>query len=362
MAHNLIDTRADMMMFNQQLTGALGRSYGVLCGRGTTALWLALRAIRRRDGPGEVIMPDLLCTTALDGALLAGFVPVFADVLPDRFTLSPASVAKLVTPRTRAILVVHLFGHVADMDLIRRAAPGIPLIEDAVQGLGGRFKDKPVGAWGDMSFISFDQNKMIGGRGGMLFFDDATLADGIQADLHRLSDLPDLPRDGIDALLPPPAAAAYVVQLQTTFAPGLLRPFDASPANVERIRADWETLAARVVARNAKARWLQTHLSDLPLSLPEIRAGDAIWRYTITAPTVAFARRIMHGLQEAGLSGSGLYPSLSRLFAQRAAAPNCRVNLWVDEVTGPDVLQRTVDVIAALPWSRAFPDGYTHRR
>jgi hypothetical protein len=92
--------------------------------------------------------------------------------------------------------------------------------------------------------------------------------------------------------------------------------------------------------------------------LPEIREGDAIWRYTVTTPTVAFARRMMRGLQLAGLSGSGLYYPLSRLFGQSACAgklANRLVNLWVDEVTGSDALCRTADVITALPWKQAFP-------
>jgi dTDP-4-amino-4,6-dideoxygalactose transaminase len=341
----------------KQLIGALNRSYCVLCGRGTTALWLALRAIGRRDGPGEVIIPDLLCVTAVEGVLLAGFRPVFADVLPGRFTLAPSSVAQLVTPRTRAILVAHLFGHVAAIDLIRQVAPRIPLIEDAVQGFGGHFEDRPVGSWGDLSFISFDQNKMIGGRGGALLWDDASLVDGIEADLHRLPDLTDVRLAALDSLLPPAAAAAYAVQLRT-FAPALLRGFDSSSPNLDQILADWKTLGARVEVRNAKAHWLQTHLAELPLALPEIHEGDAIWRYTITAPTVALARRIVRGLQSAGLSGSGLYYPLSRFFGQQAGAgrlTNRLVNLWVDEATDRGALQRTVDAITAVPWSQALP-------
>ena len=348
-------------MLEKVITAALGRSYGVLSGRGTTALWLALRAIRRRDGPGEVIIPDVVCGTVLDGVLLAGFTPVFADVIPGRFTLSASSVAQLITPRTRAVLVVHLFGHVADMDLIRQAAPGIPIIEDAVQGFGGYFhdQDQRVGALGDLSFISFDQRKMIGGRGGVVLWDDASLVEGIEADLRRLPDLPPLPLESLDSLLPPAAAAAYAVQLRTAFAPVLLRRFDPSPANLQRILSDWETLEARVIVRNTKAHWLQTQLSGLPLAgslaLPDLRAGDAIWCYTFVAPTAAFARRIIHGLNGAGLNGSGLYRPLSRLFGQQAGAgwlADRLVNLWVDETADHDTLQRIINVIAAVPWSR----------
>jgi hypothetical protein len=350
-----------METFVFQLADSLGRTYGVLCGRGTTALWLALRAIRRRDGPGEVIVPDLLCTTALDGVLLAGFTPVFADVIPGRWTLAADSVARRVTPRTRAILVAHLFGHTADLDLIRAAAPGVPVIEDAVQGFGGTWHDQPVGAWGDLSFTSFDKTKMIGGRGGALFFDDGALLDGVTADVRRLPDLPDLPLDGVGALLPPVAAAAYADQLRTTSAPVLLRPFDDSPANLDRIRADWGTLGARIDQRYAKSRWLHDRLVDFPLILPDIRAGDAIWRYTFAAPSVAAARWILRGLQAAGLRASDLYTPLSRLYGPYPDRAHPLVNLPVDESADDAALQRAVQVIAGVPWERLRKTKIGHR-
>lgn len=331
----------------------------MICGRGTTALWLALRAIRRRDGPGEVIMPDILCATALEGVLLAGFLPVFADVISGRYTLSPESVATLLTPRTRAVLVVHLYGHMADIEAIRQAAPGIPIIEDAVQGLGGMIGDRPAGSFGELSFISFAPGKMIGGRGGVLFFDDETFVEGVKADLIRLPDLPDLELDAINTLLSPPAAAAYTHQLRAVTAPTLLRQFDPSPANLNEIQADWKTLKSRVEVRNQKAFWLENRLSNLPVILPELRAGDAIWCYTVTTPSVIWARRMIRGLNRAGLSGSGLYYPLSRLFAPQAVVrhlENRLVNLWIDESVGSDELQRTVDVITTVPWQRVYSD------
>jgi hypothetical protein len=331
----------------ERLSQAFGRQYCVLTGRGTTALWLALRAIALRDRPGEIIMPDMLCATALEGVLLAGFTPVFADVTPDRFTLSAESVAQLVTPQTRAVLVAHLFGHIADVDMIRAAAPGIPIIEDAVQGLGGHFQGKPVGSLGDLAFISFDSTKMIGGRGGALLLDDPALYDDIQADLRLLESRVEPPIEPINRLLPPTAAAAYHLQLQAT-APLLLRPFDPSSANTERIMTDWQTLDARVAGRNAKAMLLHEWLRHLPLSLPTVRDGDAIWRYTFAARSVALARWIMHGLQRAGLNGSGLYFPLSRLFDQQTrtgALANRMINLWVDAETGDDELHYAAEIV-----------------
>ncbi len=340
------------MMINHlsgRISDAFGRRQFVLAGRGTTALWLALRAIARRTGPGEVVVPDILCVTALEGVLLAGFKPVFADVTPDRFTLAPDRVAQLITPQTRAVLVAHLFGHIADVEAIRAAAPGIPLIEDAVQGLGGHYQGRPTGTLGDLSFISFDSTKMIRGRGGVLLFDDPSLHQEIDADLSLLRAPPQPPVDVFHELLPPAAAEAYRKQLWSSV-PSLLRPFDPSPANLERILGDWQTLAARVAARNAKARILRERLSGLPLTVPDVRAGDAIWRYTFAAPTAAQAQWIAHGLQRAGLSGSTLYYPLSRLFGQptqTGALANRLVNLWVD-CPEADVVRALDIVISAM--------------
>ncbi len=348
-----------------ELTAVLGRANCALSGRGTTALWLALRALRRRDGPGEVILPDFLCGTALEGVLLAGFTPVFADVLPGRYTLSPAGVARLVTPRTRAILVVHLYGHVADVAAIRQAAPGIPVIEDAVQGIGGRdAAGRPVGTLGDLSFISFDRHKMIGGRGGALLWDDPALSAGIAADLGRLPALPELPLETLDTLLPPAPAATYAEQLRTAIAPTLLRPFNASAANLARILADWRTLDARITERNARGRWLHARLAALatPLLLPDLHPGDALWCYTVAAPSAAVARRIMRALHAAGISASDLYPALSRWFDRPGDALGLTgrlVNLWVDPATDYAHLERAADAIAALPWSRIAPGAAT---
>jgi hypothetical protein len=186
----------------------------------------------------------------------------------------------------------------------------------------------------------------------VLFFDDGALLDEIMADVARLPELPDLPLDGVGALLPPAAAVAYAEWLRATFAPILLRHFDDSPANLDRIHADWSTLGARVDQRNAKARWLHAQLANFPLTLPDMRAGDAIWRYTFAAPSVAAAHRILRGLQAAGLRASDLYIPLSRLYGQRPDQVNRLVNLFVDETADEAALRRAVQVIAAVPWAR----------
>jgi hypothetical protein len=381
----------------QRLKAALGRAQCVLCGRGTTALWLALGAIRGRDGPGEVILPDILCQVALEGVLLAGFTPVFAAVLPGRLTLAADRLAPLVTPHTRAILVAHLFGHVADLDAIRQAAPGIPLIEDAVQGIGGTYRGKPVGAWGDLAFVSFDKTKMIGGRGGALLFDDDSFLENIESNLCKLTNntlplnenlndvngffeqkfagqnellfetiknilckLPNQPLPKgvrVPPLFSNSAASVYASRLKA-WAPQLLCRFDSSLPNVSRILTDWETLNERNAARVSKAHLLRRRLAIYPLLQPEIRVGDVIWRYTITFPSSAWARWIVFLLQSAGISGSTLYYPLSGLFGFQAGAENLTnrlINLFVDETTDEATVHRAADVIGSAPWSRFSP-------
>lgn len=346
----MVQFRLRVEALDDPIRTTFGRRYYVLTGRGTTALWLALRSVTRRFSTGDVIVPDLLCSTVLDGILLAGCIPVFADVMPDRFTLSAESVKRLITPRTRAIIVTHLFGHSADIEAIRAAAPGLTVIEDAVQGFGGYYGHKPIGASGEFSFVSFDNTKMVGGRGGVLLFDDDSLLEGLDADVHQLQPPFDLTHEALYHLLPATAAKAYLSQL-AHFAPKLLLPFDTSAANLEQIISDWQTLSERVRERNAKAAFLRDQLRGLPLFLPEIRDGDAIWRYTLVTPTVLMARRMIHAMQRANLSGSSLYYPLSRLFDQyteTSKLANRLINLWVDSATTEAALTRTVEVISAL--------------
>ncbi|MBX3064389.1 MAG: DegT/DnrJ/EryC1/StrS family aminotransferase [Anaerolineae bacterium] len=322
-----------------------GYRHQILCGRGTTALWLAVRSIvcQYPDQPVEIVIPDLLCSTILDGILLAGAVPRFAAVSVDRYTVTPTTIAAAITTNTRAILVAHLFGHVVDIPAIRVAAPHLPIIEDAVQGLGG----VNVGTAGDLSFLSFDPTKMIGGHGGVLMLNDDSLADLVRADLLTLEPDWSAVRRALSVVLDPAAAKGYELQLRL-LARNLLRTFDNTPANVNGILADWQTLPLRVTQRNEKALWLQESLSDLSLTRPAIYPTDSIWRYTFAAQSSHAARRIAHALARSGVLATKLYTPLSRLLGQNAATADLAsklINLWVDDSVDNSYLQRAIQVI-----------------
>lgn len=144
----------------------------------TTGLVTAIGACGIEPGD-EVICPPYTMSASATCALFYGGVPVFADIDPETFCIDPASVAKLITPRTKAIMVVHLFGHPADMDAIMALARkhGLKVIEDAAQAPGVFHRGKPVGAIGDVGGFSLNFHKHIHtGEGGMLVTNDDDIA------------------------------------------------------------------------------------------------------------------------------------------------------------------------------------------
>jgi len=145
----------------------------------TCALHLILTALGVKAGD-EVIVPSFTWVASANAVVYCGATPIFADVLPGTYNLDPASVAAKVTKRTKAIMAVHLFGLCADMDAIKRAAPGIPLVEDAACAAGSAYKGKAAGSLGVAAAFSFHARKSITtGEGGMVTTNDDGLAHAV---------------------------------------------------------------------------------------------------------------------------------------------------------------------------------------
>ena len=152
--------------------------YGVATNNGTTALHLVLAALG--IGPGdEVIVPSLTFVATANAVVYTGARAVLVDCQRSTWCMDPEAVAAAITPRTRAIIPVHLYGHPADMDPILELAEkrGIAVIEDAAEAHGAEYKGKRVGALGLAGCYSFYGNKIITtGEGGMVVTDDEALA------------------------------------------------------------------------------------------------------------------------------------------------------------------------------------------
>ncbi|MGX9739806.1 DegT/DnrJ/EryC1/StrS family aminotransferase [Pseudocitrobacter corydidari] len=152
--------------------------YAISCSSGTSAVHIAVSALD--IGPGdEVIVPSYTFIATSFAVLQAGAIPVFCDTTRDH-TLDPTKIEALITPRTKAIIVVHLYGVVCDMTNIMNIAKkyNLRVIEDSAQCLGGRFNGQKVGNIGDIGTFSFCQSKHFttGGEGGMVVTNSESIA------------------------------------------------------------------------------------------------------------------------------------------------------------------------------------------
>lgn len=156
-----------------------GVGHAVACASGSDAILVALLALG--IGPGdEVVVPSFTFFATAGCVSRLGATPVFADVLPDTLNIDPADVARRITPATKAIMPVHLFGQAAEMDGIDAVAAeyGLAVVEDAAQAIGATHRGRPVGSLGRVGCFSFYPTKNLGGMGdgGMITTDDADLA------------------------------------------------------------------------------------------------------------------------------------------------------------------------------------------
>ena len=164
--------------FETEYARSLGVPHAIAVANGTNAIELTLEAFN--IGPGdEVIVPCRTFLATASSVVTRGARPIFADVDPDSQNVSAATIEPLITPRTRAIIVVHLAGWPCDMDpILELARPrGIRVIEDCAQAHGAFDRGRPVGSIGDAGCFSFCQDKIIttGGEGGLVTFHDETL-------------------------------------------------------------------------------------------------------------------------------------------------------------------------------------------
>lgn len=180
---------APVCEFEQQLAQYAGSKYVVSCGNGTDALLVALMALG--IGPGdEVITVPFTFVASVEAIALLGAKPVFVDVCEDTFTMDASLLEDVITPKTKAIIPVHLYGQCADMEPILDLAKkrNIKVIEDACQAIGTPyiFSDgttKQAGTMGDIGCLSFFPSKNLGcyGDGGAIMTDDETLAERLRA-------------------------------------------------------------------------------------------------------------------------------------------------------------------------------------
>jgi dTDP-4-amino-4,6-dideoxygalactose transaminase len=268
-----------------ELAAAAGVRHGVGVGSGTDALRLALTAVGVRPGD-EVVTPAFSFVASASTIVMVGARPVFVDIEPATYAVDPEALERALTPRTRAIVVVHLYGHPAPIDRIAALARrhGVALVEDAAQAIGAAWDGRPIGSWGDVACLSFYPTKNLGacGDGGMLL----TGRDDVAEHLRRLRHHGDSGRyDHVEL--------GYCSRLDEVQA-ALLR------VKLERLPA-WTEARRRLAAR------YRAGLAGLPLGLP---VEDARGRHIYHVFTVRHPRRdaLAAALADLGVGTMVHYP------------------------------------------------------
>lgn len=169
--------------FEAEWASYLGIKYAIAVANGTDALFLSLKAMGIGEGD-EVIVPAFTFMATASAVSATGAIPIFVDVEPDTYNINPKLINVKITKKTKAIIVVHLYGNPADMDGILRIAKrhNIFVIEDAAQAHGAIYKDKKVGTIGDVGCFSFYPTKNLGcyGDGGSIVTNNKKLAKKIR--------------------------------------------------------------------------------------------------------------------------------------------------------------------------------------
>ncbi len=165
--------------FSEQFGQYVGAQECIVCNSGTDALYLALRALN--IGPGDQVITSPFTFIATAEAISAvGATPVFIDIELETFNFDPSKIAAAITPQTKAIMPVHIFGQPVDMDAVMAVAQQhhLPVIEDCAQATGARWQDQKVGSIGRIGCFSFFPTKNLGGcgDGGALTTDDPEIA------------------------------------------------------------------------------------------------------------------------------------------------------------------------------------------
>lgn len=272
--------------FEEEFAAYVGTRHGIGISSGTAALHLALLALGVGPGDEVVTVPNTYVATVF-AISYTGATPVFVDVEPDTANLDPAGLVEVLSERTRAILPVHLYGQAVDVDAVRAAAPGIPILEDAAHAHGASLRGRPVGSLGEAAAFSFYPSKLLGalGDGGALTTSD----DELDARIRQLR---------------------YMGQRGTKhehLVLGYQERLDELQAAFLRVKL--RHLEDQILARRRVAIRYGTLLEGTPVRPPahDATGRHAYYMYTIQAPR---REELVAYLAERGIGTQLIYPKL----------------------------------------------------
>lgn len=301
----------NVSMFEEEFASYNDSKYGISCGNGTDALILALRALGIGKGD-EVITVSFTFFATAESVAAVGATPIFIDVLPDTYCMNPAIIEKAITPKTKAVLPVHIYGNCCDMDSIREICKkhGLYLITDCAQSAGSKYKGTRKKALGDVSCFSFFPTKNLGcdGDGGMVLTDDEDIACACRSlKVHGSG------KDGLWTLkrqyqMENKEFPSYIKEGESKYYNYLIgynSRLDAIQAAI--LRKKLTHLDEFVEGRRHNAELYNRALKDTSYIVP-VEADNSYHSYYIYALKHPDAQSIMAKLKEAGVPCGTYYP------------------------------------------------------
>lgn len=335
----------------QQLAAKLGAKYAHVCSSGTAAVYAALVCAGIGAGD-EVIVPPFTFVADIEAVLYAGAVPVFAEI-DESLTLDPESVRSKITPRTKAVLLVHMCGAMAQVDVLQHLCceHGLLLVEDVAQALGASYNGRPLGSFGIAGCYSFDYVKTItAGEGGGVVTADAALYDRLQAFTDHGHDHAGVDR-GAD-LHPIMGLNFRISELHAAVGIAQLRKLDAIIAQQRHLKSTIKSALAGIDGLSFR------HLPD-----PD---GDSATFLSFFLPDADKAAAAVKALGAAGVDGcfywygnNWHYHRKWDHFKQFASANRLHIQnmIPVPEFTHPDlpksdaIMSRCISMLIKLSWS-----------
>jgi len=349
----------------RQFTGLTGMHSGLEFARGSSALYALLAALAKYEGVGEVIIPSLCCESVALAAIYAGHDLVFADVSNEFICVSPETVAPLLTDRTRAVLVVHLFGCDAkaqSFDSLRRQYPKAVFIEDIAHAIGGYDSHgRMLGGGLDYSLLSFADDKIIPGNGGMLLFGDNTL-DPLDVASMIPYGAPHLPQPRLAlglrnivhglADLWREQANTKINEAFTTVREGFrdLIICSGEIACRDAVANELLRLDSNRAQRFQNYSFYSNGIKSNQAKVFPLHEGSTCWRCPILFDEPGSAHRATIALRKAGINASNHYFPLNLLFSSVqvpvSESISARiVNLWVDSSVSPIMMNNAINII-----------------
>lgn len=271
--------------FEKSVASFVKSKYVVAVNSGTSALQAALYALDIKNGD-EVLVPSFTFVATANAVISTGAKPIFVDILKENYTIDPYELEKKITKKTRAIIPVHLYGNMADVDSLNEISKkyNIPIIEDSAQSLGSMYKGKHSGTFFEMGCYSMYPAKvMTAGEGGFVVTDNKKLKDRLlMIRNHGMIHGYDTKIFGLNLRLPEINAAIATVQMKKL--PNFLK------------------------IRKQNAELLTKLLSDLKITLPRQRKNENVNWYLYT---IALEKRdkLLKKLNEKGIGAASYYPT-----------------------------------------------------